>query len=117
LRPNATIKDGIFNCFVNFDCLVNKVILAERQSTVAIVGSLDQLTRRVGAKPTGLFPYDKLLDGRPLRAVKRFRARNGVTAMARTPVLAGATLVGALSARGLNRSRGTGGQWAERVHE
>jgi hypothetical protein len=44
------------------------------------------------------------LDELPLRAVKLFRARNGMTAMARTPLLPEPTLVGALSAQ-LRRPR------------
>jgi len=40
-----------------------------------------------------------------------------MTAMVRIPVLPAATDVRLLSARGLNRSRGTGGQWSDRVHE
>jgi hypothetical protein len=54
--------------------------------------------------------------GRPAKSNFRFgrwrlfRARSGTTAMARTPALPEAAPAGALSAQGLNRSRGRGGE-------
>ena len=55
--------------------------------------------------------------GRVFRFGEAYFARNGMTALTRTPVLPEATSVGALSAHGLNRSRGRGGERAERARE